>query len=82
MRQAYSAATSYLDAQVGRVLDALRQNGFGGNTIISLLGDHGKHTTHLFTFINEDMLFYFLGRLLDQKLISTIISACEVNSRS
>ncbi|KAK7103163.1 iduronate 2-sulfatase-like [Littorina saxatilis] len=41
MRQSYSAATSYTDAQLGRVLEALDQAGFADNTVISFHGDHG-----------------------------------------
>ncbi|KAK7500512.1 hypothetical protein BaRGS_00008087, partial [Batillaria attramentaria] len=40
LRQAYSASVSYMDAQLGRVLDALHHNGFTQNTIIVFLGDH------------------------------------------
>ncbi|XP_076446233.1 iduronate 2-sulfatase-like [Babylonia areolata] len=43
MRQAYSAATSYMDANVGKVMHALDQYGFSSNTIVSFLGDHGWH---------------------------------------
>lgn len=41
--QAYLAAISYLDAQVGRVLDALEKSPYRDNTIICLWGDHGWH---------------------------------------
>ncbi len=39
----YHAAVSYMDAQLGRVLDALDQTGFVRNTIVVLWGDHGWH---------------------------------------
>lgn len=41
--QAYLAAISHLDGQVGRVLDALEQWPYKDNTIICLWGDHGWH---------------------------------------
>lgn len=41
MRRAYAAATTYTDAQIGKVLDALEQSGQKENTIVVLLGDHG-----------------------------------------
>lgn len=41
--QAYLAAISYLDAQVGRLLDALEKSEYRDNTIICLWGDHGWH---------------------------------------
>ena len=39
--QGYYAAVSYVDAQVGRVLSALEQQGLSDNTIVVLLSDHG-----------------------------------------
>jgi arylsulfatase A-like enzyme len=41
--QAYLAAISYLDAQIGRVLDVLEQSEYRNNTMICLWGDHGWH---------------------------------------
>lgn len=37
----YYAATSYVDAQIGRVLDALDALGLRDHTVVLLLGDHG-----------------------------------------
>ncbi|WP_367873982.1 sulfatase [Luteolibacter sp. Populi] len=41
--QAYLAAVSYADAEIGRLLDALDASGHRDNTIVILLGDHGWH---------------------------------------
>lgn len=41
--QAYLASTSFADAMVGRLLDALDASGTAGNTIVVLMSDHGFH---------------------------------------
>src|SRR3989440_346034 len=43
MKRAYWASTSFVDEQVGRVLDVLDKNGLRDNTIIVFFGDHGYH---------------------------------------
>ncbi len=39
----YYASVSYVDAQIGRVLEALEKSGMASNTVIVLWGDHGWH---------------------------------------
>lgn len=41
--RAYLASSSFMDSQVGRVLEALHATGRADNTIIVLWGDHGYH---------------------------------------
>jgi iduronate 2-sulfatase len=40
---AYAACVSYIDAQLGLVLDALQETGIRDHTIIVVWGDHGWH---------------------------------------
>jgi iduronate 2-sulfatase len=41
LRRAYYACVTYADAQVGRVLETLKQTGLDQNTIVVVMGDHG-----------------------------------------
>ena len=41
--RAYLACISFVDSQVGRVLDAVEQSEFADNTIVVLWSDHGYH---------------------------------------
>lgn len=40
---AYLACVSYVDAQIGKVLDALEASGLAENTVVVIWGDHGWH---------------------------------------
>jgi len=51
LRQAYYATTTFLDVQIGRVLDALEENGLTDKTIIVFWSDHGY-------FLGEKALWY------------------------
>jgi iduronate 2-sulfatase len=43
MRHGYFANISYMDAQIGKVIDALNKSGAADNTIIVFFADHGYH---------------------------------------
>lgn len=43
LKRAYLASVSYVDAQIGRMIDALDKAGLRENTIIIVWGDHGWH---------------------------------------
>eukprot|EP00051_Salpingoeca_urceolata_P009679 m.117620 g.117620 ORF g.117620 m.117620 type:complete len:544 (+) comp16405_c0_seq1:48-1679(+) len=43
VRRAYYSAVTWVDSQIGRVLDALKDLGLEDNTIVLVHGDHGYH---------------------------------------
>jgi len=43
----YRACASFIDAQVGRVMQALEENGMAEDTVVVLWGDHGWHFSEL-----------------------------------
>ena len=62
LRHGYYACVSYVDAQIGRLLDALDRHGLRENTIVVLWGDHGYH-------LGEQSLW---GKLTDFELASRV----------
>jgi hypothetical protein len=61
MRRGYFAAVSFVDACIGRVLDALETHGFKDNTIVTIWGDHGAYSS---CFESQSRLHYFLPHCL------------------
>ena len=43
LQEAYYATISFVDAQVGRILDQLEANGLDENTVVVFTSDHGYH---------------------------------------
>ena len=43
IKEAYYATTSFVDAQIGRVLDKLKETVLDKNTIVVFTSDHGYH---------------------------------------
>ena len=43
VKEAYYSTTSFIDAQIGRVLDKLKETGLDKNTIVVFTSDHGYH---------------------------------------
>ena len=53
--EAYYASVSYMDAQVGRVLDALEELGLADNTIVVFTSDHGYLLGHHHKFQKQHL---------------------------
>jgi len=49
----YAAGVTYLDAQVGAVLDSLEAAGYYENSIIVVVADHGEHLTEHETYFTH-----------------------------
>lgn len=87
IKHAYYAAVSYTDAQIGKLLDKLKEKGLDKNTIVILWGDHGwqlgdhqvwgKHT--LFEKALRSPLIIKNPKLEDQENeITKIVSSIDI----
>lgn len=87
VRKAYLAAISYVDAQVGKVLDALEEEGLADNTIVVLWGDHGWHLgdhrvwgkhTLFERSLKSVLIMRVPGRSDDGKRIDRIVNSVDI----
>jgi arylsulfatase A-like enzyme/formylglycine-generating enzyme required for sulfatase activity len=82
--QAYLAAITYMDEQLGRVLDALEASPYGKNTIIVFWSDHGyhlgeKHTLRKSTLWDPSTNVPLLISIPDKKArIKTAVSLIDI----
>lgn len=65
LRHAYFACVSFVDAQIGKVLDELEQLGLAENAIAVVWGDHGWHL--------GDQLIWGKHTIFDRAPTSTFI---------
>jgi len=77
---AYYACVSYMDAQLGRVLDELDRLGLASNTLIVLWGDHGWHLSEK-GFFAKGTLFEIASRapliVVDPRRAASAGKACR-----
>lgn len=77
IRHAYLASVSYVDAQIGKVLDELERQGLSENTIVVVWGDHGWHLGDDRVWGKHTLFNWALQSVLMIK--SPSIEAAEIN---
>jgi choline-sulfatase len=83
----YHEEIAYTDAQIGRVIDQLKQNGMADNTLIIVTADHGEeflehdhigHTRTLYDeLINVPLIFYF-PKYFKARVVSENVSTMDI----
>lgn len=86
LRHAYYACISYVDAQIGRVLLALKETGLEKNTIVVIWGDHGWHLGDDLTWGKHTLFEWSLRSVFmlrtpqteQAKQVNKIVSAVDI----
>ena len=68
LRHGYFACVSYVDAQIGRVLDELERLGLHENTAVVVWGDHGFHLGDLYVWGKHTTFDFSLRSALVMRL--------------
>jgi arylsulfatase A-like enzyme len=86
LRHAYFACVSYIDAQVGRLLNELAKQGLEENTIVVIWGDHGwhlgdhqvwgKHT--IFDRALKSAFIVYVPGVANGSVISDVVSSVDI----
>lgn len=86
-KHAYYACVSYIDAQVGKILDELNQQGLEENTIVVLWSDHGWHLgehgiwgkmTNFNTATNSPLIIKTPGHISNAQITDAIVETVDI----
>jgi choline-sulfatase len=87
VRAAYYSSLSFLDHEVGRVLDALDWNGLAGSTVVAYLGDngymlgeHGRFEKHCFyePAVRVPLILRWPGHLPEGKSVEPMVELVDL----
>jgi len=87
LRHGYFAAVSYIDAQIGKLLDELDALGLADNTIVVVWGDHGWHLGDLYVWgkhtafeysLRSAMLMRTPGAAANGKTVDGIVESIDL----
>lgn len=86
-KHAYYACVSYIDAQIGIILDELKQQGLDKNTVVVLWSDHGWHLgehgiwgkmTNFNTATNSPFIVKAPGYNMNGKVTNALVETVDI----